>query len=79
MGLKAAEERMKAKSELAIQLASESRELEDFRKLTSEGRFPEAEFRKKEDALKQLSAKLELEKITKEEEVESHRAKEALP
>lgn len=78
VSLRAAEDRIKAESELAIKLASERREIEDFRKLTTEGRFPKAEFRKKEDALKQLSALLELENIAQKEGVESFRAKEAL-
>jgi RND family efflux transporter MFP subunit len=76
--LQAAAERLKAESELALQLESQRRDIEDFRKLTEEGRFPKADFLKKEDALKQLSAKLELENIAKKEEWESYQAKEAL-
>ncbi|MBG28886.1 MAG: hypothetical protein CMI31_02630 [Opitutae bacterium] len=75
--LKAAEARLATESELALQVASESRELEDFRVLAKEGRYPLAELRKKEDALKGLQARLEVEEITLREKVESYRAKEA--
>ena len=75
--LKAAEARLATESELALQVASQSRELKDFRVLAKEGRFPLAELRKKEDALKGLQARLEVEAITLQEQVESYRAKEA--
>jgi len=75
--LKAAEARLVAESELALEIASESRELEDFRALAKEGRYPLAELRNKEDALKGLKARHEVEKITLKENVESYRAKEA--
>jgi len=75
--LKAAEARLEAESEVALQLATEVRALEDFRKLTDEGRYPPAEFRKKEDAVKRIRARLELEKIALREEVETYRAKKA--
>ena len=75
--LKAAEARLKVESEFALQLASESRELEDFRKLADEGRYPLAELRKKEDALKRLNSRLELENISLREKAESFRAQEA--
>ena len=77
VSLRAAEARLNAESDIALQVLSESRDLEDYRKLAGEGRFPKADLRKKEDALQRLKAKLVLEKIALEEEVASYRAKEA--
>ncbi|MBO93768.1 MAG: hypothetical protein CMI32_02570 [Opitutales bacterium] len=77
VSLKAAEARLEAESEVALQLDTETRELEDFRTLAEEGRFPKKDFLKKEDSIKRLKARLELEKIALNEEIETYRAKEA--
>ncbi|MFP6900016.1 MAG: HlyD family efflux transporter periplasmic adaptor subunit, partial [Opitutales bacterium] len=75
--LSAAEARLEAESDIALQVLSESRDLEDYRKLAEEGRYPKADLRKREDAVKRLQAQLALEKIALKEQAESYRAKEA--